>query len=188
MVTHTGKSEEAQSKIPLLLPDGGLQTDWPGSWKREDPVLTSHEGSGPDGVESIPTQSKREQLTSGRCMWTAAPEVSWPQTASRRGWPAPVGNCPSEILRMTRALTAAGSSGIIFLSLSKETFQASDRTTSLTPLCKHPHHGTDGNRNRGRLALKNSGNEVLGSWSLLWGCGPVELALPSDSRGVALTS
>lgn len=81
--------------------------------------LTSHEGSGPDGAESIPTQRKLEQLTSGHCMRTAAPELSWLQTASLRGWPAPVGNCPSESLRMKRALTAAGSSGIIFFSLKK---------------------------------------------------------------------
>ena len=83
---------------------------------------------------------------------------------------------------MKRALTAAGSSGIIFF-FPKETFQGSDRTTLLTPLCKQPHHGTDGNRNSWRLALKNRGHKVLGSWSLLWGRGPVELALHLTAEG-----
>ena len=128
--------------------------------------LSSHEGSGPDGAESIPTRHKPEQLTSGRCMRTAAPELSWLQTVSCRGWPAPVGTCPSESLRMKCALTAVGSSGSIFF-FPKETFQGSDRTTLLTLLCKQPHPRTDGNGNSWRLALRNSGHEVLGSWSLL---------------------
>ena len=127
--------------------------------------LSSHEGSGPDGAESIPTRHKPEQLTSGRCMRTAAPELSWLQTASRRGWPAPVGTCPSE----PQNEAGSDSCGELrdYLFFPKETFQGSDRTTLLTPLCKQPHHGTDGNRNSWRLALKNRGHKVLGSWSLL---------------------
>lgn len=113
-----------------------------------------------------PSESESSSPPDSASRQTAAPEVPRLQTASRRGWPAPVGNCPSEIRRMKRALTAAWSSGII-LSLSKERFQGSDRTTLLTLLCKHPHHRTDGNRNSRRLALENSHNEVLGSWSLL---------------------
>lgn len=125
--------------------------------------LSSHEGSSPDGAESIPTQCKPEQLTSGRCMQAAAPELSWLQTASRRGWPAPEGTCPSEPQNEVGSDSCGELRGSLFFFFPEETFEGSDRTTSLTPLCKHLHHGTDGNGNSWRLALRNSGHEVLGS-------------------------
>lgn len=111
--------------------------------------------------ESRPSASpaaKEAAQTEWRAFPPSASESSSPPDSASRRQPqrflgpdkprvaSTVGQLSSRIRRMKRGSDSVRSSGII-LSLSKESFQGSDRTTLLTLLCKHSHHRTDGNRN-----------------------------------------
>ena len=59
MIAQTENPRRCSLKLPLPLPDGGLQREWPSSRRRTHPEwLTSHKGMSPNGVNSPSAEAR----------------------------------------------------------------------------------------------------------------------------------